>query len=938
MVVRLKEWIIPYTAGDWIDISDNHVISVLLRATNNLIHINEDREMYVDLQLDDGIEPTDEFPVWVTTWRILAEDWRPQNGIILNWKTTSWDYVRLIYAADWKLYYDPWTWVWNEIWGGGSSCDCNVKLFTISWAADLTTAQAILDWQKSGKDAIISYNNEIYMFKAYKVVSQTPAVWLSYNHIVRDWLSDWYSETYAGAIEINYDPTDNNTVSSISFATYKTTPSAIDPDTYYASPFIPTQSYQPASKAYVDQMVSWVYIYQGSVATYTDLANVQSPRVWDVYNVIDTWMNYAWTWTAWDELWWTINYSAWDWIAINNWVISNTKPWATVSSTAPSSPSEWDLWYDTTNDVLKSYDGSSWITTWEDSKVKYFYIHNPNMYQQDAIADVQAIWDWYHAWSRRTILAKCIDGFLTNIEYDVWTHVFTLTWRAGGPEDSGSESRMTYVTLTCPTDWNWVVQSVTYTATDYPYLSTDYDYFTPYTPLYAWSPTTKQYVDWKDTYVWSSAPSTPYEWQLWYDTTNDVLKSYDGTNWNTIWSGGWGSWDMLYSDFNFVTATGSTVTLSLSTAITPSANFTVNAPSTIKDWQTYILRVTNGATPYTMTLGTGITNPSSASTTLTANSTDQFVFLAVGWNLELQANWWWTSYGAATSSTAWIVKLGSDTQQSQAANSPSSTSGRTYPVQTNSSWQMVVNVPWTDSWWGWGGSYSAWNWIDITSNVISNTMYPSNQATGSVWDLLMKTASGTEWLTTDWIYTNVKGWDITSASSSTLQAIVQWVEKGSNYNVILKHGTVPTVYVYGNKVTVGSTTTYYFPCVENTKNADSTSGPSTGYTTIYNAAYTIEVTGNTYTWAIADNRQNVANVIEPTGVPYAGYFTPTQDYHPATKKYVDDAVAWGWGGGWITNNTTGTTSTVTQIWAGTQSEYNNLGTKSASVLYFVIES
>jgi hypothetical protein len=30
---------------------------------NNLIHVNEDRELYVDLQLDDGIEPNDDFPV-----------------------------------------------------------------------------------------------------------------------------------------------------------------------------------------------------------------------------------------------------------------------------------------------------------------------------------------------------------------------------------------------------------------------------------------------------------------------------------------------------------------------------------------------------------------------------------------------------------------------------------------------------------------------------------------------------------------------------------------------------------------------------------------------------------------------------------------------------------------------------------------------------------
>jgi hypothetical protein len=39
------------------------VINVLLRELNNLIHVNEDRELYVDLQLDPGIAPDDDFPV-----------------------------------------------------------------------------------------------------------------------------------------------------------------------------------------------------------------------------------------------------------------------------------------------------------------------------------------------------------------------------------------------------------------------------------------------------------------------------------------------------------------------------------------------------------------------------------------------------------------------------------------------------------------------------------------------------------------------------------------------------------------------------------------------------------------------------------------------------------------------------------------------------------
>ena len=33
----------------------------------------------------------------------------------------------------------------------------------------------------------------------------------------------------------------------------------------------------------------------------------------------------------------------------------------------------------------------------------------------------------------------------------------------------------------------------------------------------------------------SSAPVSPTKWMVWYDTANDVLKSYDGSNWNEVW-------------------------------------------------------------------------------------------------------------------------------------------------------------------------------------------------------------------------------------------------------------------------------------------------------------------------------------------------------------------------------------------------------------------
>ena len=64
----------------------------------------------------------------------------------------------------------------------------------------------------------------------------------------------------------------------------------------------------------------------------------------------------------------------------------------------------------------------------------------------------------------------------------------------------------------------------------------------------------------------------------------------------------------------------------------------------------------------------------------------------------------------ATSSTEGLVKLGSDTVQTEAAQAVSSTADRSYAVQVNSSGQMVVNVPWT----GGGGGY-------LHNIVVSNT-------------------------------------------------------------------------------------------------------------------------------------------------------------------------------------------------------------------------
>lgn len=115
MATRIVEWQLPYTWGTGIEIDTNKVISILLREEDNLIYVNGDNELYTDLQLAVNVAPTDDFPVWVTVGKVLAENWWSQNGLILNWKTTSWDYARWLYWADGKLYFDWWQGTWKQV-------------------------------------------------------------------------------------------------------------------------------------------------------------------------------------------------------------------------------------------------------------------------------------------------------------------------------------------------------------------------------------------------------------------------------------------------------------------------------------------------------------------------------------------------------------------------------------------------------------------------------------------------------------------------------------------------------------------------------------------------------------------------------------------------------------------------------------------------------
>lgn len=116
MTVRLYEWDKNETGWAWIEITPNKVVNLKLRSEDNLIQINNDNEAYVDLQLEDWITPSDDFPVGVTTGRVLKTNWRPASGTLTVSKTTSWDYHMYLYGDDWEIYADNGTGTWVTLW------------------------------------------------------------------------------------------------------------------------------------------------------------------------------------------------------------------------------------------------------------------------------------------------------------------------------------------------------------------------------------------------------------------------------------------------------------------------------------------------------------------------------------------------------------------------------------------------------------------------------------------------------------------------------------------------------------------------------------------------------------------------------------------------------------------------------------------------------
>lgn len=283
------------------------------------------------------------------------------------------------------------------------------------------------------------------------------------------------------------------------------------------------------------------YIFKWTVETFNNLP--QSWMVnWDVYNVEAefelSWKVYpagtdvAWNGSAWNPLWWNAE--------VDNTAYGSSWDWQT--SKAPSKNAVYDK--------INSMDTAiSW--------------------KQDTINDLETIRSWASAWATATQPA------------DVLTKTNTTAFTPSANYHPATKKYVDDNAVTFKPFPAWL--DTTHTTQDF--LDSVAALNLPAWSAYLWQVSTNDMPAWVSVqgdvevyvypqnviyavmrsaevapYIWSvnsydyrgrepeanlvtgaTAPDYPTQWMLWYDTTEDKLKTFDGTDWNECW--GWATYN-----------------------------------------------------------------------------------------------------------------------------------------------------------------------------------------------------------------------------------------------------------------------------------------------------------------------------------------------------------------------------------------------------------
>lgn len=417
--------------------------------------------------------------------------------------------------------------------------------------------------------------------------------------------------------------------------------------------------------------------------------------------------------------------------------------------------------------------------------------------------------------------------------------------------------------ITFDWDFNWrrrVVSSITISSQELSaYLNTDRNPSTPYVPLYPWSPTTKQYVDQHDTIVSATAPSNPTEWMVWYDTTNDSLKAYNWTSWETEWT------KMVVLEYwvstwqNFLDA----------------YNKNALVYCKVSSWSSWYRMAFMAYTAWSST-PTEVEFQyyrSRSSHSTAANQLDEvYVY-------KLTNAWVWTTTQRDTAAKAiawtWIWLT-------------FNSSGMTISADTT---VLATKADIADFWWfkvvatlpaTWETNiiyllWPIWTWADKYEEWI----YAS-----STWTKIWETSVDLSDLNTKTFYLS------STSDLTTAQAAYDWFKAGNG--VILVY--LPEVNSSWRNsgiylpYSLSSTSSNVCSFVSIYNERNQAVAWDNKWWWIYKFQLYFSLSGSTVTSITRYGKSAIASFLATDKENRA--YTPTDNYHPATKKYVDDSVSW----------------------------------------------
>lgn len=702
----------------------------------------------------------------------------------------------------------------------------------------------------------------------------------------------------------------------------------------------------------------WVYTYKWSVNTYADLPST-GLKVWDVYNVVTehttapkfpAWANLAWTGTEWDVLWWTFDLSEYQkkLTAWSNIQISDEN----VISSTDTTYTEW-TWIDISeqNEISVEWSIVSWAAAWATAVQPWDlsgYQTTANMvtsltsadddHYPTALAVANAIswgWSWDVLWPA------------SSTDWDI----VLFDWATGKLiKDSWVWLSSKQDTLTA---WaNISITSNTISANPHLYIITESD-LTKTTTATKWvAPYNTDYY-YTNIKIAESSWVKREEWAQYIFLWNSISAS---SSYRNVRFQIWDNW--TYIPFMVAAWTIATWSTYIKKAMVRPYIYSTRYEA---GWALHLLQDDN-TTYSAMTVDEWKTATATSTRSMRSDSLKKIIKYHSVDDTAYAASWDWETDIAPSKNAVYDKISAMDTTISWKADSSSLGT-----AATKNTWTSSWNVPVLDA--NWKLDTTILPALAITDTfTVSTTSDLTWLSSAEKWDVAIVTTDSETYILSADPYSTAANWKklatptdtVTSVNSKTW-AVTLNADDISDSTTTNKFVTATDKSTWSWKQDALSTQTAY------TSKWTSTAVPTITTNTLGQVTWITEtniafpVTSvNWSTWAVsvsefnpwwtattgyvvkktADGYEWAAESWAVTSVNGNTWAVTVSEFSPSNAGSTDQVLtktAWGYewanASGWIENDTTGTTTTVTKIRAGSEAEYALITPVSTTIYY-----